>query len=50
MVSFSEQVFESYDGYVGGVENLFEGDGFDDVMARNDDDMLLVGHRDICYL
>jgi hypothetical protein len=26
---------------------LFESAGFDDVMARNDDDMFLVGHRTV---
>lgn len=46
-VSASEKVFESFRGNIGGVENLFQGAGFDDVMTRNDDNMLFVGHRNI---
>lgn len=44
---FLEKVFESLGGNIGGVENLFERTGFDDVMSGDDDDMFLVGHRDM---
>lgn len=47
MLSFLEQVFESFGRYVGGVENLLQGAGFDHVMARDDDEMLLIGHRNM---
>lgn len=45
--SSSEKIVESFGGDIGGVENLFQSAGFDDVMAGDDDDMLLVGHRDM---
>jgi len=45
--SSSEKVFESFGRDIGGVENLFKGAGFDDVTARDNDDMLLVGHRNM---
>lgn len=46
-MSSSEQVFESFCRNVGGVQNLFESAGFDDVMAGDDDDMFVVGQGDV---
>ncbi len=46
-VSSLQKVFESFEGNFGCVQNLFERAGLDEVMARNDDDVLLVGHRNM---
>lgn len=43
----SEQILEAFQGDVGGVENLFQGSGLDDVMPGNNHDVLLVGHRNM---
>lgn len=46
-VSSSQKVFESFKGNFGCVQNLFERAGLDEVLAWNDDDVLLVGHRNM---
>jgi len=46
----SEEVFETFRGDIGGVENLFQGAWLDDVLSRNDNDVFLVRHRNVFAL
>ena len=46
-VNSSEQVLEVVGVYFGCVQNLFERARFDHVMAWNNDEMFVVGHRDM---
>jgi hypothetical protein len=46
----SEKVFEVFEGNVGGVQNLFEGTRFDHMMAWDNHEMFVVGHRNMLDL
>src|SRR3990167_8636512 len=46
----SEKVFELFGGNDCGVQNLFECARFDHVMAWNNHEMFVVGHRDMLAL
>ncbi len=39
-----EEISESFRGYLSSVQNVLQCAWFDDVLARNDDDMFVIGH------